>query len=146
MSRSLSARGGTASAAMSTTALNSAVCEQTEKPAPVEVFRNDYRPLPYFVTKINMDFNIQDGKTTLVSDLFFEPNPDARDCAGEDMVLDGDESSVKLMKLVADGRDLLEGEVCVQLVTVNQIICRVRLTNRRDPFLSHYTNAPRPGI
>lgn len=126
-SRSLSARGGTASATMSSTALNSAVseCAQTEKPAPVEVFRNDYRPLPYFVTKVNMDFNIQDGKTTVVSELYFEPNPDALHNAGDDMVLDGDESSVKLMKLMADGRDLVEGEVCVHFVTTSQFSCRV---------------------
>jgi hypothetical protein len=121
--RSLSARGGMASS----TALNSAVaeCELTEKPAPVEVFRSDYRPLPYFVTKINMDFIIQDGKTTVVSELSFEPNPNASDSA-DDMVLDGDESSVKLMKLEVDGRDLVEGEVCVQLLSNRNCIYLVR--------------------
>jgi hypothetical protein len=102
-SRTLATRGGTA--------LNSAVAEDTEKVAPTEVFRNDYRPLPHFVTKINMDFKIEDGKTTVVSELFVESNPDVKDSASQDMVLDGDETCVKLIKLQVDGRDLVEGEV-----------------------------------
>ena len=87
------------------------VAEDTEKVAPTEVFRNDYRPLPHFVTKINMDFKIEDGKTTVVSELFVESNPDIKDSDSQDMVLDGDETCVKLIKLQVDGRDLVEGEV-----------------------------------
>jgi aminopeptidase N len=103
---SLSTRGGALS---SSSALNSAVADTAESTAPVEIFRNDYKPLPHLVTKIHMDFKIQDGVTTLTSKLFIEPNPAVLNPSTQDMVLDGDETCVKLMKLSLDGRDLLEG-------------------------------------
>jgi aminopeptidase N len=103
---SLSTRGGALS---SSSALNSAVADTAESTAPVEIFRNDYKPLPHIVTKIHMDFKIQDGVTTLTSKLFIEPNPAVSNPSNQDMVLDGDETCVKLMKLSLDGRDLLEG-------------------------------------
>jgi aminopeptidase N len=103
---SLSTRGGALS---SSSALNSAVADTAESTAPVEIFRNDYKPLPHIVTKIHMDFKIQDGVTTLTSKLFIEPNPAVLNPSTQDMVLDGDETCVKLMKLSLDGRDLLEG-------------------------------------
>lgn len=97
---SLSTRGGSSS-----TALNSAVAD-TEQEAPTEIFRKDYAPLPYTVEKLNMDFVIHDGVTTVTSELYLTPNS-----AGEgDLVLDGDETAVKLMKLVLNNRELVEGD------------------------------------
>ncbi len=36
-------------------------------PAPREIFRNDYRPLPYAVTNVSMNFDIRDGRTIVES-------------------------------------------------------------------------------
>lgn len=94
---------------MTSTALNSAVAEDIEQSAPVENFRKDYQPLPHIVSKINMEFNIYDGKTTVESELTIEPNLAVDDVSKQDMVLDGDETCVKLLSLSLDGRDLLEG-------------------------------------
>lgn len=117
----ISARGGAAFhystssivRSSSRTALNSAVAEEaeTEKAEPVENFRLDYRPLPNLVTKISMDFDIRDGRTTLTSHLTVEPNPahEGGEDVSSDLVLDGDESAVKLLGLQIDGRDLVEG-------------------------------------
>jgi hypothetical protein len=103
------ARGG-ASNALSTTALNSAVAE-AETAAPTEVFRTDYKPLPHLVTKINMDFKIEDGKTTVTSELFIEPNSQAAGVRpSDDLVLDGDETCVKLMSVSIDGKELEKGK------------------------------------
>ena len=104
----LSTRGG-ASSPSTSSALNSAVADTAESAAPVEIFRKDYSPLPHIVTKIHMDFNIQDGVSTVTSKLFIEPNPAVSNPSNQDMVLDGDETCVKLMKLSLDGRDLVEG-------------------------------------
>jgi hypothetical protein len=60
---------------------------------------------------VDNDFKIEDGKTTIASELFVESNPDIKDSASQDMVLDGDETCVKLLKLQVDGGDLVEGEV-----------------------------------
>ncbi|CAB9512723.1 Puromycin-sensitive aminopeptidase [Seminavis robusta] len=105
-------RGGAAAESFSTTsttstALNSAVAE-SETTAPVEVFRTDYKPLPHLVTKINMDFVIENGKTTVTSELFIEPNSSVE--GGGDLVLDGDESCVKLMSVSIDGKELEKGK------------------------------------
>lgn len=74
-------------------------------------YRKDYRPLPHQVTKISMDFNIHDGETTVTSQLTIEPNPNftAQEGESSDLVLDGDETSVSLLSLSIDGKDLEEG-------------------------------------
>jgi aminopeptidase N len=100
----LSTRGG------STTALNSAVAADVEAKAPVEYFRKDYKPLPHQVSKIDMVFNIEDGKTTVTSEMEIVPNKDVADYEAQDMVLDGDESAVKLLSLSLNGRSLKEGK------------------------------------
>ena len=107
----LYSRGGSTAASSSSTALNSAVAEETEKAEPVAKYRKDYRPLPHQVTKISMDFNIHDGETTVTSQLTVEPNPKftAQEGESSDLVLDGDETSVSLLSLSIDGKDLEEG-------------------------------------
>jgi aminopeptidase N len=99
----LATRGGSSSA------LNSAVASEVEKAAPVEKFRKDYAPLPHLVSKINMNFVIEDGKTTVTSEMTITPNEAVPNFQQQDMVLDGDESSVRLMSLVLNGRSLEEG-------------------------------------
>jgi hypothetical protein len=106
-------RGGAAeSLSTSSTALNSAVAAESETAAPTEVFRKDYKPLPHVISKINMDFAIEDGKTTVTSELFIEPNKKAEGQVdlNDDLVLDGDETCVKLLSVSIDGKDLEEGK------------------------------------
>jgi aminopeptidase N len=57
-----------------------------------------------------MTFNIESGKTVVTSEMEIVPNTDVKDYEALDMVLDGDESSVKLMSLSMNGRDLEEGK------------------------------------
>jgi len=102
LSKMASVRGGSTA----TTALNSAV-SAPEEVAPVENFRLDYKPLHNIVSKINMNFDIVDGKTTVTSEMAVEKNPNGPGAG--DLVLDGDETCVKLMTLQLDGRDLVEG-------------------------------------
>ena len=54
-----------------------------------------------------MDFDIRDGKTVVTSEMTVEPNP--KSVEGDDLVLDGDETAVKLMTLQMNGKDLVEG-------------------------------------
>lgn len=91
------------------TALNSALATQeTERAStPTEYFRKDYIPLPHTVSNIQMDFDIRDGATTVVSTLHLQPNPAGNQ--SDDMVLDGDETCVKLLQLSINGRDLVQG-------------------------------------
>jgi hypothetical protein len=106
-------RGGAAAAGLSTTALNSAVAEEaTETASPVEIFRKDYRPLPMIVHKINMDFKIREGKTTVESELFIDHNPavDLKEGMNTDLVLDGDETAVKLLSVSLNDRELEQGK------------------------------------
>lgn len=101
-------RGGATSRSVSTsTALNSAVETQVDS-KPVEIFRSDYRPLPFTVSTVEMDFNIENGKTTVTTSLTLQANPAAED-GDQELVLDGDETCVKLLSLQMDGKDLVEG-------------------------------------
>ncbi len=97
----------------SPTPLNAAIAAEsaTTKKDPVEVFRKDYTPLSNIVTKITMNFDIYDNKTTVTSELTIAPNPKAPSSAGAlgDLVLDGDESCIKVYKIELNGRDLTQG-------------------------------------
>eukprot|EP00551_Chaetoceros_affinis_P006560 CAMPEP_0203667670 /NCGR_PEP_ID=MMETSP0090-20130426/4470_1 /ASSEMBLY_ACC=CAM_ASM_001088 /TAXON_ID=426623 /ORGANISM="Chaetoceros affinis, Strain CCMP159" /LENGTH=306 /DNA_ID=CAMNT_0050531905 /DNA_START=109 /DNA_END=1026 /DNA_ORIENTATION=+ len=121
MSLSLLRGGGTetntGARSSSNVALNSAVSseteESTESVVPVEYFRSDYKALPNVVSNISMNFDIRDGKTTVTSEMKVESNPNLEGDESskiEDLVLDGDETAVKLMALQLDGRDLVEGD------------------------------------
>lgn len=103
-------RGGAASTRglSTTTVLNSAVASADEATAPVEIFRKDYEPLPHIVSKINMDFNIQEGKTIVTSELFIDPNS-SYSGKSKDLTLDGDETCIKLLGLSLNGKDLEAG-------------------------------------
>jgi predicted phage tail protein len=102
----LNSRGGSINTSTST-ALNSAVASE-ESTAPTEIFRNDYEPLAHVVSKINMDFQIGEGATTVTSELFLKPNSNYNG-KSQDLVLDGDETNIKLMSLTLNGKALKEG-------------------------------------
>lgn len=104
----LTARGGSTLSSATTTVLNSAVAAAEESTAPVEIFRKAYEPLPHLVSKINMDFKIDEGKTIVTSELFIEPNA-SYNGKSRDLTLDGDETCVKLLSLSLNGKDLEEG-------------------------------------
>jgi aminopeptidase N len=81
------------------------------KPAPVEIFRKDYVPLPFTVSTVRLDLDVRDGKTTVTAELTLRSNPDySVSSSSSELVLDGDETCVKLLELQVDGRDLVEGE------------------------------------
>ena len=88
------------------TSLNSEVAKQCEKSAPVEVFRSDYKPLPYTVSTVSMEFDIFDGKTTVTSTINLVPNPKYSGELPAEMVLDGDETCVSLLELSMNGSSL----------------------------------------
>ena len=94
----------------STTALNAAVA-QTETTQPTEVFRKDYQPLPFTVSKAQLSFDIRDRKTTVTTKLTLQENPMATASHYSDdkkaLVLDGDESCVKLLSIQCNGKELV---------------------------------------
>ena len=102
-------RGGstTATALQSSVASTAAVEESAA--APVEIFRHDYEPLPQTVETMTMDFQIRDGKTTVTSELTLQPNPKYQGTSQE-LVLDGDETSVTLRSIHMNGQELVEGQ------------------------------------
>jgi hypothetical protein len=102
-------RGGSqAFSTSSTTALNSAVAS-TDTVTPTEIFRTDYKPLPFTVSKISMDLKIFDNKTLVTSEMTLITNPASAAGDPKELVLDGDETCVKLMSLQVDGKELTEG-------------------------------------
>jgi len=108
ISNTMTTRGGSTStaSASSKVVLNASVAS-TEEAAPTEVFRTDYAPLTNTVSKINMNFDIRDGVTTVTSEMTVSVNPNG---GGKgDLVLDGDETCVKLLGLEFEGRKLEEG-------------------------------------
>ena len=111
-------RSKSTKASTTTVALNSAVIDDQEIEAttpptpPEEIFRRDYKPLPWIVSNISMDFDIRDGRTTVISEMTIAINPKSSDNEDndEDMVLDGEESAIRLLSLSLDGRALIEKE------------------------------------
>lgn len=67
--------------------------------APKEIFRNDYKPLPYKVTNISMNFDIQDGHTIVTSDLTIVANPDSANNGDEEWVFDGEAEALTLQSV-----------------------------------------------
>ena len=68
----LSLRGGSSSSALQST--TAAATAEVETEAPTEIFRTDYKPLPYKVSNVSMNFDIRDGKTVVESELTVVPN------------------------------------------------------------------------
>lgn len=81
---------------------------------PVEVFRTDYKPLPYKVTNVNMNFIINDGKTTVHTELKIVPNNDNENNNNNnsrrgDMILNGEASALTLTSIQYNGVELVDG-------------------------------------
>ena len=108
-------RSKSTKASTTTVALNSAVIDDQETEAitpptpPEEIFRRDYKPLPWIVSNISMDFDIRDGRTTVISEITIAINPKRsnNEDNDKDMVLDGEESTIHLLSLSLDGRALI---------------------------------------
>jgi aminopeptidase N len=77
----------------------------------MEIFRNDYQPLPFTVSTVNLIFDIYDGKTIVTATLTLSENPKAgSDVAKDELVLDGDEEEcMKLLSIHMDDIELQEG-------------------------------------
>lgn len=97
-------RGGGPSSALSSTATPTTEMETDKK--PVEIFRKDYQPPPFTISTVNLDFNINPGKTIVTSKLTLIRNPLVADDSLP-LVLDGDETSVKLRHIKLHGKELL---------------------------------------
>lgn len=99
-------RGGACSAE-TTTRLQSTTAseEDTTTTKPVEIFRTDYRPLPYTVRQVEMAFDIHDGRTVLHTAMTWQANPMAQE-KDQPVVLDGDETSVTLQSVALNGKTL----------------------------------------
>lgn len=74
---------------------------------PVEIFRTDYRPLPFTVDQVEMNLDIRPEKTTVQTSIKWKQNPVEH--AGK-LVLDGDETCVTLKSVVWNGKPLEEGK------------------------------------
>jgi len=106
---------GQCSALSSTVTENEETTAEEEAKKPTEIFRLDYKPLDLVVSKISMDFDIRDGKTTVKSQLTIDKNPkldgdEWNPDDAHDLVLDGDETCVTLLEVALDGKVLVEGE------------------------------------
>jgi aminopeptidase N len=105
----LTFRGG-ASLSSSTQLRASTTTAEVEsaKAAPVEIFRGDYQPLPFTVSKVSLDVSIRSGETTIQTEMTLTPNPDSPGKSSS-LILDGDEQSVTLQEIKLDGTVLKEG-------------------------------------
>ena len=102
----MTVRGGASTSTQLDASTATAEAETTQE-APVEIFRKDYQPLPFTVSKVSLDINIRPGETTIVTEMNLLPNPSAK--GGNSLILDGDETSVTLKEITMDGKVLEEG-------------------------------------
>jgi hypothetical protein len=97
-----------------TTALNAALAASTllNPPKPIEIHRSDYRPLRYIITHVSLDFGLFDGYTIVESVYTVGLNPnydittDSSNDGDEGLILNGDETCVKLLSLSRDDVEL----------------------------------------
>jgi len=112
-------RGGSA-LFYSTTATDSEedATTTTKDAAPREIFRSDYKPLPFVVSNVELDFQIEENKTTVTSLLTIQKNPkvvvvvvdDSDSKEDTTLVLDGDSTSITLRSIELDGVSLTKDE------------------------------------
>ena len=106
--------GGSGGALFSTSSTTTSTAEDettstTSEAAhkPKEIFRSDYRPLPFIVSNVELDFNIRDQQTTVTSVLTIQKNPKLLSQEEEEettttdntLVLDGDSTSITLQSI-----------------------------------------------
>ena len=68
-------------------------------------FRADYRPAPFVIDKVELDFHLADAETLVTSRLELRRRPESD---GDSLQLDGEELELRAIRI--DGRDLEEGE------------------------------------
>jgi aminopeptidase N len=80
---------------------------QSSDVAAVEIFRKDYRPLPYFVHRLELNLQIYPRKTIITAIMQIHPNPAVSEGSDNTLVLDGDETCVKLISIQRDGKAMI---------------------------------------
>ena len=70
--------------------------------------RKDYSEPSHWIKNVELDFNIQDHKTTVTSELTIFPNSNTT-ASSKDLILDGDASTISLISLSIEGNDLHAG-------------------------------------
>jgi aminopeptidase N len=93
---------------------------------PVEIQRTAYAPLPWSVTHVTLDFDIRPGQTVVQSVLTWHKNEACTD-AQAPVILDGDETSVRLQAIALNDQPLVEGTDYV--LRPGQLELLVPLTN-----------------
>jgi len=74
---------------------------KSETPQPIRL--EDYRPTPYLIDTVHLDFRLDPTATRVTSRLALRPNPESLD-TGAPLVLDGERITLK--SVVLDGREL----------------------------------------
>ena len=74
---------------------------KSETPQPIRL--GDYRPTPYLIDTVHLDFNLDPTATRVTSRLALRPNPESLE-TGAPLVLDGER--ITLHSLALDGREL----------------------------------------
>jgi len=86
-------------------ALYSTTTATTPEAPPMEIFRNDYQPLPYHVEKVSLDISIRPDETTVTCRMQLQPRSDAQGT----LVLDGEKEMITLKSIRVNDRELTEG-------------------------------------
>ena len=81
---------------------------RTETPVAIQL--KDYKPAPYLVTQVELDFDLQPEATRVSSQLRMRPNP-LRAKKPVPLILDGEK--IKLISVAIDGRMLAANEFAV---------------------------------
>jgi hypothetical protein len=143
-------RGGSSSTttelhAMSTTAtdnVDDTTTTTSTSATPMEIFRTDYQPLQITVKTIDLDFQLYDvteqQPTIVTSTMTLQRNPiftgkndNDDEIYTDDVVFDGDESSVTLLSVHINHKDAIEG-IDYELQPGKLILKNIQITNHND--------------
>ncbi|KAL7522709.1 hypothetical protein ACHAWX_007508 [Stephanocyclus meneghinianus] len=106
----LSIRGGSAvfSSPLSPSSLAMSTATQ-ESAAPKEILRTSYRPLPYRVENVEMNFDIREGETIVDTTLTVVGGVDGGD-GNNDFLLDGESDALTLLSITLNSKPLSSSE------------------------------------
>lgn len=96
--------------------------------APREIFRKDYKPLPYKVSNVELSFDIRDGKTVVESLLTVVPGEgdggkflcqlfftaymsNVHSLVKSDLILDGEAAALNLLSIQLNGKDFTDYKI-----------------------------------
>eukprot|EP00804_Cyclotella_cryptica_P026015 CCRYP_018176-RB/>CCRYP_018176-RB protein AED:0.06 eAED:0.06 QI:396/1/1/1/1/1/10/367/987 len=106
----LSIRGGGAVFSSSLSPSSLAMSTATEESvAPKEILRTSYRPLPYRVENVEMNFDIREGETIVESTLTVVGGVDGGD-GNNDLLLDGESDALTLLSISLNSKPLSSSE------------------------------------